>query len=76
MDRLQKFIHFNPQYQTLVNDACDQILIGNFENLDIKPLQGKKHEYRCRIGKIRITYFNNGTTIAIIDVDFRGNIYK
>ena len=47
---------------------------------DIKPLTGRKNEYRLRSGKYRIIYeyiFRNGEKIlSIIKIDSRGEIYK
>jgi mRNA-degrading endonuclease RelE of RelBE toxin-antitoxin system len=76
MDKLKKFIRFNPEKKKLILDTCKAICNGDTATLDIKKLEGTQNEYRCRIGKIRIKYRNDGQQIIILDVDYRGNIYK
>ena len=76
MDKLEKFIRFNPERKKLILDTCDAIRKRDTATLDIKKMEGSQNEYRCRIGKIRIKYRDDGGEIIILDVDYRGNIYK
>jgi mRNA-degrading endonuclease RelE of RelBE toxin-antitoxin system len=50
------------------------------EGKNIKKLRGYKNRYRVRIGDIRIlfdkTTMNDILIIKIVDVDYRGNLYK
>jgi mRNA interferase RelE/StbE len=43
---------------------------------DIKPLTGRKNEYRLRVGKFRILFFISNEEIYIFKIDTRGDIYK
>jgi len=43
---------------------------------DIKPLSGRKGEYRLRVGKYRILFFIKNENIYVVKVDTRGDIYK
>ena len=43
---------------------------------DIKPLSGRKGEYRLRVGKYRILFFIRNENIFVVKVDTRGDIYK
>lgn len=43
---------------------------------DIKPLSGRKGEYRLRAGKYRIIFFIESEDIYIVKLDTRGDIYK
>jgi mRNA interferase RelE/StbE len=43
---------------------------------DIKPLSGRKGEYRLRVGKYRIIFFIENEDIYIVTIDIRGDIYK
>jgi len=47
---------------------------------DIKPLQGRKGEYRLRLGKYRILYkYSDSNVFKILHinkVDSRGDVYK
>ncbi len=46
--------------------------------LDIKPLKGFEHQYRLRLGKIRILYCikDKELLIEVINMGYRGDIYK
>jgi mRNA interferase RelE/StbE len=43
---------------------------------DIKPLAGRKGEYRLRVGKYRIIFFIEEENIYVVKLDTRGDIYK
>lgn len=43
---------------------------------DIKPISGRKGEYRLRVGKYRIIFFIENEDLYIVKVDTRGDIYK
>ena len=43
---------------------------------DVKPLSGRKGEYRLRAGKYRIIFFIESEDIYIVKLDTRGDIYK
>ena len=43
---------------------------------DIKPLVGRKGEYRLRVGKYRIIFFISNDTVYIVKIDTRGDVYK
>lgn len=78
MDEIAKFL------RKLDKKMCERLIAvmtaigdGKLTGLDIKPLQGRKGWYRCRLGDIRIIFVKNANgNHLIIDVDFRGSIYK
>jgi mRNA interferase RelE/StbE len=43
---------------------------------DIRPLAGRKGEYRLRVGKYRIIFFISEDTISVVKIDTRGDVYK
>jgi mRNA interferase RelE/StbE len=43
---------------------------------DIRPLAGRKGEYRLRVGKYRIVFFISEDTISVVKIDTRGDVYK
>ena len=43
---------------------------------DIKPLSGRKGEYRLRVGKFRILFYIEAETVRIFKIDTRGDLYK
>lgn len=57
-------------------ETVGKIALYELKDLDIKPLQGKKGFYRCRIGKIRIIFEKQIDENVIFDIGFRGDIYK
>lgn len=52
-------------------DRINQIPEG-----DIKPLSGRKGEYRLRVGKFRILFYIEAETVRIFKIDTRGDLYK
>jgi mRNA interferase RelE/StbE len=50
----------------------------NFQELDIKQLEGGSNDYRIRVGKYRFIYtiIENKLIIYIYDGGSRGDIYK
>ena len=47
------------------------------KNNNVKKLDGRA-EYRLRVGNIRVIYgiYNGIMTIEVVDIGFRGNIYR
>jgi mRNA interferase RelE/StbE len=43
---------------------------------DIRPLAGRKGEYRLRVGKYRIIFFISEDTISVVKIDTRDDVYK
>lgn len=78
MDRIKKFLRtLQPKLKNRLISVIAAILSNHLEGLDIKPLRGKKNWFRCRIGNIRIIFVRLGSGLnEVIDIDFRGNIYK
>lgn len=56
--------------------TVESIAEGELNNLDIKPLDKEHKVYRCRVGKIRILFQKRGEINFILDIGFRGDIYK
>ncbi len=78
MNHFEKFLRRQqPKIQRRIIGAVDQFLNGRWDDLDLKPLSGKRNTYRCRIGDIRIVFTKNemGSWI-VVDADYRDKIYK
>lgn len=56
--------------------AVDKLAADDLKTLDIKKLSGEHALYRCRIGKIRILFQRRGAENYVLDIGFRGDIYK
>jgi mRNA interferase RelE/StbE len=60
--------------------SIDRILrlLTNREKVDIKPVEGERDIYRLRVGKYRILlkFLNKETTILVVKIGPRGDIYK
>lgn len=59
-----------------IKEAVDCLIKGDVRHLDIKPLSPYPHEYRLRVGKIRILFCANKDLLFIFKAGFRGDIYK
>ena len=76
MDKIEKFLRRVPHLARRLSAALRAIKEGRLDNLDIKPMQGAPHVFRCRIGPVRILFLRRDGVNIPFDVDFRGNIYK
>ncbi len=56
--------------------AIDKITVNDLKGLDIKLLTSEYKVYRCRVGKIRILFRKMGELNIIMDMGFRGDVYK
>jgi mRNA-degrading endonuclease RelE of RelBE toxin-antitoxin system len=65
---------------TLIIKAIKSIFYQKVENIDVLKMVGyTPNHYRIRTGKIRIVFTVLDGVISVVDVvdiDFRGNIYK
>ena len=77
MDRFLKIIaSLHPKMRKRVLDTIKLLQAHQIQGLDIRKMQGYDHVFRCRLGDIRIIFRKYNETIKVLDVDFRGNIYK
>ena len=52
-----RFIEDLPvKLRSRIREAVGRLIRGDIDNLDIKPLSPYPHEYRLRVGKIRILF--------------------
>lgn len=79
MDDIQKFLRkVDKKLREQLLAAMRNIRLGqNIDTLDIKPLEGKKGWFRCRVRDARIIYFQDAHGKNILyKADFRGSVYK
>lgn len=77
MQNYLKFLAKLPKNLRLkVISVIGKIADNNLKNLDIKSLSLHYNLYRCRTGKIRIIFQKREGENYILDVGFRGGIYK
>ena len=70
--KCEKYLLPHPKrIATHLLDRINQIPEG-----DIKPLSGRKGEYRLRVGKFRILFYIEAETVRIFKIDTRGDLYK
>lgn len=43
---------------------------------DIKPLTGRKGEYRLRFGRFRVLFIIESDRVKVFKIDTRGDVYK
>jgi len=77
-DKVDKFIKaLDPKFRLKIKKRLTELKSAPFEGADIKKLKGYKGKiYRLRMGKLRIIYRVIKEQILIVDIDYRGNIYK
>ncbi len=56
--------------------AIDKIIRNDFSGLDIVSMENKKWYYRCRVGKLRIIFFEKNGSFYIDKVGYRWDVYK
>lgn len=77
MDKIEKFLQkIDAVLEGRVRAVIVAILQNKFDGLDIKPLQGHKGVFRCRVGKVRVVFFKGDTKNSIVHIGFRGEVYK
>jgi mRNA-degrading endonuclease RelE of RelBE toxin-antitoxin system len=73
-DHIARFVRrLTPKQRRVIEELILRIGLGELNGLDVKKLVGERELYRVRKGNIRIVF---GAGREIIDIDFRGNIYK
>lgn len=77
MENYLKFIGRLPKNLRLkVIKAVENLANNKLQNLDIKRLSAPHELYRCRVGKIRILFQKRNNVNFVLDIGFRGDIYK
>ena len=56
--------------------AIDKIIRNDITGLDIVQMENKKWYFRCRIGKLRIIFFEKNGSYHIDKVGYRWDVYK
>ena len=77
MDAILKFLSkLQPKVRERLESVISDIAQNRLKELDIKPLKGYKGWYRCRVGDIRIIFVKNSGANILIEIGFRGDMYK
>lgn len=78
VDQPTKFIgRLEPKQSKRVEAVIAKITSNQLARLDIKPLKGRRHWYRCRVGQVRIIFIKTSSGRHIIHtIDFRGGVYR
>lgn len=73
----QKFILSLPAgVRARIREAVTRILAGDFSDLDIKRLEPHPHDFRLRVGKVRVLFTADQDRLFIFRAGFRGGVYK
>ena len=56
--------------------AIDKIMRNDFAWLDIVPMENQRWYYRCRVGKLRIIFFEKNGLFYVDKVGYRWDVYK
>ena len=75
--KADQFIQSLPEKLRLrIKEAIGFLISGDVNQLDIKSLTNHPHEYRLRVGRIRILFHADKELLFIYKAGFRGDIYK
>lgn len=75
VERWLKIVNKSWRKQDLLR-AIEKIIKKDFSWLDIIQMENKKWYYRCRVGKLRIIFFEKDWNFYIDAVWYRWDIYK
>lgn len=59
-----------------IKQAVERILDGDFVGLDIKKLQPHPHDFRLRVGNVRVLFTSEPERLFLFKAGFRGDVYK
>ena len=59
-----------------IKQAVTRILVGDFEGLDIKKLHPHPHDFRLRVGGVRVLFTSEPHRLFIFKAGFRGDVYR
>lgn len=77
MDSITKFLlKLSLSERQILLQIIQQIIALQLDGLDVKKLTGKENYFRVRKWKIRIIFKKEGNIGNIIDVHYRGGVYK
>jgi mRNA interferase RelE/StbE len=77
-DRVGKFLSsLDKKTKSRLKKKLEELKFNPLQCSGVKKLKGTKNTlYRLRVGKIRIIYAILESGIEIVDIDYRGDIYK
>jgi mRNA-degrading endonuclease RelE of RelBE toxin-antitoxin system len=77
MERYKKFLgKLSADLRKRLIRAVCKISSNDFKGLDIKILQSNYKIFRCRVGRVRILFLKSESGNRILDIGFRGDVYK
>lgn len=77
MDSIQKFLKkLSPKQQQILSEILSDIIADTIKKYDVKKLTNETDIYRVRVGQIRIIFKKTNQWNILVNVDFRGWIYK
>lgn len=77
MDKIAKFLKYlSKKERGVLKKILSDILLLNVATYDVKKLKGHQNLFRLRHGKLRIIYFKDNLKGIIVNIGYRGKIYK
>lgn len=75
--KAQAFIMALPETaRKKIKEAVTRIVAGDMTGLDIKRLRPHPHDYRLRVGGVRILFTSDAERLFVYKAGYRGDIYK
>ncbi len=77
MDRVKKFLRqLDSKRGKRASAVLRAIQANQLDGLNIKPLEGQKGHFRCRVGDMRFLFVRIEGQNYVYDGNFRSSIYK
>ena len=59
-----------------MKQAVERLITNDLAGLDIKRLLPHPHEFRLRVGKVRVLFKSTKDQLFIFKAHYRGRVYK
>ena len=66
----------SPKQQNILYEILSDIISDDIDKYDVKKLTNETDMYRVRVGQIRILFRKTLQWNILVNVDFRGSVYK
>ncbi len=59
-----------------IKEAMTRLVAGDVRGLDIKRLKPHPHDFRLRVGGVRILFSSDAQRLFVYKAGYRGDVYK
>ncbi len=74
MDKIEKALaKLTAKERLVIKNILTRLMIGSFDNLDVKKLKDRSNIFRVRKGQVRIIFIRNDEQINILAIERRSD---